>query len=917
MSELAYGVSNIDIMAPDAPAGLNAVYTSKQTSIAWTDANDNASGIAGYWFRYASSEEELANAEPVWVEANAAVLPALGIGTWYCQAMSQDKAGNLSEWSEVLEFNANFRENDTITATDVPALGTIGYDGNFSDTFQLELANPGFYGIEGEFGKLNGSIALTNGKKSVAKGTIKNGVLTFNSNKAVLLDSETEYTITINNSDKGKTASDYSFHVISTKVFDKGDNTDDWTDMKEQGADGAVGDYQYLTQPGVVESNGWVGYGDAIDYAAFSLETSANLSFDLNATDAAKFTIYQLQAKESKGVVTYSLKSLQNTTIKKDVPVTTKKLLLTAGTYYLAMESSNAKSGGDADYSIAVSENSRFFPATDGADNWADMKEMGADGAVGTYGLVAAPGELENNGWVGFGDNIDYAAFTLETAASLAFDLNATDAAKFTLYQLQAKESKAGTTYSLKSLQSTTLKANKDKTQYAETSKNLLLSAGTYYLAMESTNAKSGGDAEYSIAVSENSKFFPATDDADNWADMKEMGADGAVGNYGLVTATGELENNGWVGFGDNIDYAAFTLGTAASLSFQLNATDAAKFTVYQLQAKESKTGTTYSLKSLQSTALKKNVEATTKNLLLNEGTYYVAMESTNAKNGGDAEYSIVVGDNSKFFAKADNDDNWADMKEMGAEGAVAHFGSVSAPGMLEDDGWVGFGDSIDYTEFTLDTASSLAFDLEASDAAKFTIYQLQSKETKNGTTYSLKSLQSTTVKKNVAATTKNLLLTAGTYYIAMESTNAKSGGDADYSIAVSENAIFFPEGDNSNDIWKAASEQAALALDNNPIDIEGWVGFGDTADFYKFEVAENGKISIALDEDTSAALTAKEIKFSCLNSKGQSVALAAFNGNTIDSSKALAAGEYYLGVTCANAQKYNTSYNVSLGMLA
>ena len=30
-----------------------------------------------------------------------------------------------------------------------------------------------------------------------------------------------------------------------------------------------------------------------------------------------------------------------------------------------------------------------------------------------------------------------------------------------------------------------------------------------------------------------------------------------------------------------------------------------------------------------------------------------------------------------------------------------------------------------------------------------------------------------------------------------------------------------------------------------------------------------------------------------------------------------LAAGEYYLGVTCANTQKYDTNYNVSIGMLA
>ena len=83
-------------------------------------------------------------------------------------------------------------------------------------------------------------------------------------------------------------------------------------------------------------------------------------------------------------------------------------------------------------------------------------------------------------------------------------------------------------------------------------------------------------------------------------------------------------------------------------------------------------------------------------------------------------------------------------------------------------------------------SAASLAFDLASTDAAKFTIYQLQSKESKGVTTYSLKSLQSTTLKANMNATTKNILLEKGTYYIAMECTTAKKGGYADYTSASS-----------------------------------------------------------------------------------------------------------------------------------
>ena len=42
--------------------------------------------------------------------------------------------------------------------------------------------------------------------------------------------------------------------------------------------------------------------------------------------------------------------------------------------------------------------------------------------------------------------------------------------------------------------------------------------------------------------------------------------------------------------------------------------------------------------------------EAETKALLLEAGTYYVSMESTNAAKGGRAYYNVTVGDDSRFY---------------------------------------------------------------------------------------------------------------------------------------------------------------------------------------------------------------------------------------------------------------------------
>ena len=779
-------------------------------------------------------------------------------------------------------------------------------------SFNIETVNAAkftIYQLQSKNGKNN---VVTYSLKSLQSSTVKaNASL---STKNLLLGAGTYY-LCMAGTDKKAEIANYTITVNDKSVFyTQGDNSDDWGDMKSMGAEGAVAKIEApVIAAGVLIEDGWVGYGDAIDYTEITLASATKLSLDVSATDAAKITIYQLQSKTTKGVTTYSLKSLQGTALKKGTQVSTKGLLLEAGTYYIAMESTNAKSGGSASYTVAVNDNSVFYTEGDALDNWGDMKSLGAEGAVAKIEApVIAAGVLIEDGWVGYGDAIDYTEITLASATKLSLDVSATDAAKITIYQLQSKTTKDVTTYSLKSLQGTAVKKD---TQVS--TKGLLLEAGTYYLAMESTNAKSGGSASYTVAVNDNSVFYTEGDALDNWGDMKSLGAEGAVAKIEApVIAAGVLIEDGWVGYGDAIDYTEITLASATKLSLDVSATDAAKITIYQLQSKTAKDVTTYSLKSLQGTALKKDTQVSTKGLLLEAGTYYLAMESTNAKSGGGANYTVAVNDSSVFYTEGDAYDNWGDMKSMGADGAVAKIEApVIAAGALIEDGWVGYGDAIDYIEFTLETAASLVFDVSATDAAKFTVYQLQSKTSKDVTTYSLKSLQNTTLKAGVPTATKSLLLTEGKYYLAMESTNAKSGGSASYTVAVNDaNSIFFPKGDNTNDTWKAVSDGAAVALNEQ---IEGWVGFGDTADFYKFEVAEAGQISLVLDDDTRNALSAKEIKLACLDANGKNIALSAIDGDAVNSSKSLAEGVYYLGISCANPQKYNTSYGLSVGMLA
>ena len=134
------------------------------------------------------------------------------------------------------------------------------------------------------------------------------------------------------------------------------------------------------------------------------------------------------------------------------------------------------------------------------------------------------------------------------------------------------------------------------------------------------------------------------------------------------------------------------------------------------------------------------------------------------------------------------------------------------------------------------------------------------------------------------------------------------------HTVAYTDDFRLFDEGDNSNDTWQSAANNDLVGLGS---DVSGWVGFGDTSDFYAFNVDEAGKLTLTFDDDTEAAVKAKQLKLSCLDAKGKAVSLAALKNGSVDSSKALSVGTYYLGVTCANTQKYENNYIVNIGMLA
>ena len=480
-------------------------------------------------------------------------------------------------------------------------------------------------------------------------------------------------------------------------------------------------------------------------------------------------------------------------------------------------------------------------------------------------------GRITGQGFNPDTDPADYRKISLATGARLSFSVTAQAAGKFAIYRIDESwnEKKEITEYKLKSLQSTKVSVKKDELNCTVDTKAVYLEAGTYFLAMEGTiDKRKDTEGFYNVEMhyvdpaedkkNQSTKFYTDDDDGtNNWVYNKKdkenpvnpavYGSDPFIinedTNHVQVDAAGTVchedeygftwEN--FVGFGDDTDFVRIGINDPASLCFTIQATGAAKMTVYCLETGMDKNEKpTYKLKALQTTSLKKQkfeigeegetfemYVASTKDLLLDRPAdnqeYYIAVQSTNAKKGDEVYYSIIRGVSEThdcvFYTDGDNGwNNYVYDKNLGYnEENVGKFvdneiktggESILLDSPAVDGGWknfVGFGDATDFAKITVAAGTTLSFALTATDAAKFTIWSLETGVGKDEEpTYKMKALQSTSLKKDKTseeglfiADTKDYTFTeAGTYFISMESTNAKKGSLTYYNVEL-KNATF------------------------------------------------------------------------------------------------------------------------------
>lgn len=412
------------------------------------------------------------------------------------------------------------------------------------------------------------------------------------------------------------------------------------------------------------------------------------------------------------------------------------------------------------------------------------------------------------------------------------------------------------------------------------------------------------------------------------------------------ITVNKKVYQN-YAGAGDGTDYAKITLDKSARLNFSVNATGSAKFTVWKVVPFEDDEFKVKAVKSVSTKkASKKAAEytASTGQLLLESGVYYVSVEASTKKSSR-AYYNVEI-DQKEFYLKSNNADDWGDVRENGSAGKVDNTTIKtlkSGTSKVLSGGWVGCGDAVDYMKFHLDTAAKLVFRVNAGDVSKFAVCRLN--DPKKGK-YSLKSLLSSKLTKNplygqdgesaYRTVTKGLLLEAGDYYICMKSTNADKHGDADYSILLDSSTIFYNKfDDRKNDILVDSKKKLvgvcetislgltakAVQMDKVAVNYGKWknfVGHNDDTDYAKIKLSQDLKACFTVEANDAAKFTLCK-----LVRKGEKYSLKTVLSKTLKKKDGVYTAtlirqldkddEYYLCMKSTNAKKGgNAYYNVS-----
>ncbi len=532
------------------------------------------------------------------------------------------------------------------------------------------------------------------------------------------------------------------------------------------------------------------------------------------------------------------------------------------------------------DYSFAVS------------DRYSNLNSLSLFSVMAP--AASGEGEAATANWIGYDDKADMRHVTFAEAGSYNFNLSAvTGNLTLAIYQLYNDK--------LKLVRRVSVNA---KTSEAKRGIfNLLLDAGTDYFVMVQSTQKAG--TSYDVTL-DGTVYVQADRGDDSFAAV--------FGNpdYTVYTTamTGSAEGvpelslfgDNWVGFGDIIDYRILTLADAGRYDFTISQLDeraGGKFTIYSIRENG-----TLKREAVVSGSNKKEMERA--GLLLQAGDYVVSFASTNWKSGYDTDYAVAL--SGTAFAQADlGDDSFAAVFGNADYTVFTAVASGSAEELSElslfGDNWVGFGDSVDYRILTLANAGSYEFTLSQLDekaGGKFTIYSIR----ENGTLKREATVSGSNKKETERV---GVLLQAGDYVVSFASTSWKSGRNTDYTVTLSGTA--FGKADASDNNWQNANIlDPALGVN------DGWVGFSDLLDWYRFDVVFDSAAVLSLSEALGDGARVTLYREGVDGRSPIKITSTRSRSGVAEISRLLDSGVYYLNIEAQGAaKKAGTDYQLGI----
>ncbi|MFA6103087.1 MAG: AIDA repeat-containing protein [Victivallaceae bacterium] len=339
------------------------------------------------------------------------------------------------------------------------------------------------------------------------------------------------------------------------------------------------------------------------------------------------------------------------------------------------------------------------------------------------------------------------------------------------------------------------------------------------------------------------------------------------------------VECNDWAGFGDPADCYKLNLTGAGTLALNLTGlTGDANLSL--LDAKS---------KVLKTSANKKN-SGEAISMALSAGDYFVKVTPADGGKSSVNNTTYTLSNKVDYFP-GDNAGNAPDKANV--------IGELADGVAAECSDWTGFGDPADYYQLTLTNAGTLSLNLNLTDLtgdANLTL--LDSKG---------KVLKASSAKGHIDEEIAMPLL-AGDYFVKVAPADGGKGIINNTRYNLSSTVDYFPE-DKVGNTASGAAVIGALA-DKVVVELPGWAGFGDPADYYQLTLTTAGALTLNLTGLTGDA------NLTLLDGKGKALKTSA-NKKSADEAiaTALAAGDYLVKVAPADGGKStvnNTYYNLS-----